>query len=77
MVPRKIRQLLKDYQKAGFFIVIGAGKGDHRKLRHQKIPGSIIVDGKSGSDCRHYQEKDLQTALRNLEQVEKENEKYR
>lgn len=61
-MPRKIRDLLKDYRKAGFQIVKG-GKGDHRKLRHEKIPGAYIVDGKEGDDCKPYQEKDLLKAI--------------
>lgn len=63
-MPRKIRQLLKDYRKAGFEIVKGAGKGDHRKLRHDKFPGAIILDGKEGADCKPYQEKDLKAAIK-------------
>jgi len=43
--------VLKDYKKAGFFIVQGAGKGDHRKLKHNRFTGSIILDGKDGSDA--------------------------
>ncbi len=34
-LPGKIRDLPEDYRKAGFTIVKG-GKGDHRKLRHDK-----------------------------------------
>ncbi len=66
-MPRKIRQLLEDYKKAGYYIVPGAGKGDHRKLKHPSVKKSYILDGKSGSDCKHYQEKDLKAALKELE----------
>lgn len=65
-MPRKIRQVLKAYKKAGFFVVHGAGKGDHRKLKHEKFSGSIILDGKEGSDARPYQEKQLKQALENI-----------
>ena len=67
-VPRKIRDLLKDYRKAGFTIVKG-GKGDHRKLRHDKISGAFIVDGKTGDDCKPYQEKDLNKALSGIKSL--------
>jgi predicted RNA binding protein YcfA (HicA-like mRNA interferase family) len=66
LVPRKIRDILKDYYDAEFFVVKGAGKGDHRKLRHEKYSGSIILDGKDGDDCRQYQERDLKKALNQL-----------
>ena len=65
-MPRKIRQILKDYTRAGYFVVPGAGKGDHRKLKHPAVEGSYILDGKAGSDCKHYQEKDLKSALKQL-----------
>jgi len=62
-MPRKIRQILKDYKKSGFYVVGGAGKGDHRKLKHENFPGAIILDGKEGADCKPYQERALKNAL--------------
>lgn len=53
---------------AGFRIVPG-GKGDHRKLRHDMLPGAYIVDGKEGADCKPYQEKDLQKALTRIKSI--------
>lgn len=56
-MPRKIKDLIKDYLDAGFVIVKG-GKGSHRKLRH---PTGIttILSGKDGDDAKNYQEKEL------------------
>jgi len=54
-VPRKIRQLVADLEQAGFVIVPG-GKGSHRKLRHPRLPGSLILSGHGGEDAKHYQE---------------------
>jgi predicted RNA binding protein YcfA (HicA-like mRNA interferase family) len=65
-VPRKIRDILNDYRKAGFVIVPGAGKGDHRKLKHAGLGGAVTLDGKLGSDCKHYQEKQLREQLEKL-----------
>jgi predicted RNA binding protein YcfA (HicA-like mRNA interferase family) len=62
-VPRKIRQLIADLQDAGFALVPG-GKGSHRKFRHQRVPGSLILSGKDGDDARHYQEKQVRNAIR-------------
>jgi predicted RNA binding protein YcfA (HicA-like mRNA interferase family) len=62
-VPRKIRQLLADLQNAGFFPVPG-GKGSHRKFKHPKFPGSVILSGHDGDDAHHYQEKQVRNAIR-------------
>lgn len=53
-MPRKIRQLIKDLEKAGFFN--RGGKGSHRNYKHEK--GMIItISGKLGDDAKPYQEK--------------------
>jgi predicted RNA binding protein YcfA (HicA-like mRNA interferase family) len=62
-VPRKIRQLVADLEKAGFTLVAG-GKGSHRKFRHPKFSGSVILSGRSGDDAKHYQEKQVHNAVR-------------
>ena len=60
-VPRKVRQLVADLQRAGFAIVPG-GKGSHRKFRHPKMAGSVVVSGADGDDAKKYQEKQVQNA---------------
>lgn len=62
-VPRKIRQLVSDLERTGFCLVPG-GKGSHRKFRHSKFAGSVILSGKDGDDARHYQEKQVRNAIR-------------
>ena len=62
-VPRKIRQLVADLEQAGFVPVPG-GKGSHRKFRHAKMPGSLILSGQNGDDAHHYQEKQVRNAIR-------------
>ena len=61
-VPRKIRELVSDLEHAGFFLASG-GKGSHRKFRHAKVAGSIILSGKDGHDAKHYQEKQVRNAI--------------
>ena len=61
-MPRKIRQLIADLEQAGFLLVPG-GKGPHRKFRHPKLPGSLILGGQSGDDAHHYQEKQVRNAI--------------
>jgi predicted RNA binding protein YcfA (HicA-like mRNA interferase family) len=62
-MPRKIRQLVSDLTRAGFVLVSG-GKGSHRKFRHARMSGSVILSGGEGEDARHYQEKQVRNAIR-------------
>jgi predicted RNA binding protein YcfA (HicA-like mRNA interferase family) len=62
-MPRKIRQLIADLEAAGFQVVAG-GKGSHRKFRHPRFAGSVILSGKEGDDALPYQEKQVRTAIR-------------
>jgi len=61
-VPRKIRELVADLERAGFVLFPG-GKGSHRKFRHPKLPGSVILSGHDGDDAHHYQEKQVRNAI--------------
>jgi predicted RNA binding protein YcfA (HicA-like mRNA interferase family) len=54
LMPRKIRQLVSELVKAGFLSVPG-GKGSHRKFRHARFPGAVILSGADGDDAHHYQ----------------------
>ena len=63
LMPRKIRQLVSDLAKAGFVSVLG-GKGSHRKFRHARLPGSVVLSGADGDDAHHYQEKQVRNAIR-------------
>ena len=62
-VPRKIRQLITDLERAGFALVPG-GKGAHRKFRHPKYAGSVVLSGGDGDDAKGYQEKQIRNAIR-------------
>jgi predicted RNA binding protein YcfA (HicA-like mRNA interferase family) len=60
-VPRKIRQLIADLERAGF--ENRGGRGSHRNFRHVASNVKITISGKPGDDAKPYQEKDLKTAL--------------
>lgn len=62
-MPRKIRQLIADLEKAGFRIAPG-GRGSHRKFQHLRFSGSVILSGGDGEDAHHYQEKQVRNAIR-------------
>ena len=60
-MPRKIRELIKDLEAAGF--VNRGGRGSHRKFVHSKVSKSVILSGQLGDDVKHYQEKDVKVAI--------------
>lgn len=62
-MPRKVRQLVAELAAGGFLLVPG-GKGSHRKFRHPRFPGAVILSGNDGDDAHHYQEKQVRNALR-------------
>lgn len=64
-MPRKIRQLVADLEKAGFVLASG-GKGSHRKFRHLDFAGAVILSGKDGADAHPYQEKQVRNAIREV-----------
>ena len=53
-MPRKIRQLIKDLENAGF--VNRGGKGSHRNYLHENGV-ALTLSGKLGDDAKPYQEK--------------------
>lgn len=53
-MPRKIRQLIKDIEDAGF--VNRGGKGSHRNFLHGKGV-ALTISGKLGDDAKPYQER--------------------
>ena len=53
-MPRKIRQLINDLEKAGF--TNRGGKGSHRNFLHDKGI-ALTISGKLGEDAKPYQEK--------------------
>ena len=60
-MTRKIRQLIKDLEKAGF--INRGGKGSHRNYIHPKGV-AITISGKLGDDAKHYQEKEIEVKIK-------------
>lgn len=63
-MPRKVRELIKDLQKAGFSD--RGGKGSHRNFLHQRCPYVVTISGKEGEDAKSYQEKAVKRALEEI-----------
>jgi predicted RNA binding protein YcfA (HicA-like mRNA interferase family)/predicted RNase H-like HicB family nuclease len=49
-MPRKIRELIRDLEIAGF--ENRGGKGDHRNFVHEKVRRPVTIDGKKGDDAK-------------------------
>ena len=67
VVPRKIRELVKDLQDAGFELLAGVGKGSHRQLTHANYPGAVTLSGRDGDDAKKYQEQQVKRAIEEVE----------
>ena len=63
-MPRKIKQLIADLEKAGF--VNRGGKGSHRNFVHSKLTKPVTISGKLNDDAKQYQEKALKSALEEI-----------
>ena len=64
-MPRKIRKLIADLERAGF--VNRGGKGSHRNFIHPR--GVVVtVAGKPGDDVPHYLEKQARRAIEVVQQ---------
>ena len=62
-MPRKIRELIKELEKAGF--INRGGKGSHRNFIHSA--GIVItISGKLGDDAKPYQEKLVKQRIQDL-----------
>jgi len=55
-MPRKIRQLITDLERAGF--VDRGGKGSHRNFQHP-LGLRVTLSGNTGSDAKPYQEREV------------------
>lgn len=63
-MPRKIRQLIADLEKAGFRD--RGGKGSHRNFIHPNCAYPVVISGKLGEDALRYQEKAVMLALKEV-----------
>ena len=59
-MPRKIRELIRDLERAGF--KNRGGKGSHRNFEHPKGI-CTTVSGKLGDDAKPYQEREVKKVI--------------
>jgi predicted RNA binding protein YcfA (HicA-like mRNA interferase family) len=60
-MPRKIRELIRDLERAGFRD--RGGKGSHRNFVHPKVTKPVGISGNQGDDAKHYQETAVRRAI--------------
>ena len=68
-MPRKKRNIKREYRKAGFDE--RPGKGDHTVFTHPLVRKTYSVDGKDGADAERYDEKNLREALAELDEAKR------
>jgi predicted RNA binding protein YcfA (HicA-like mRNA interferase family) len=64
-MPRKIRELIRDLERAGF--TNRGGKGSHRNFTHPKVKRTVVIAGNEGNDAQDYQEKSVKRAIKESE----------
>ena len=64
-MPRKIRDLIRGLERAGF--VNRGGKGSHRNFVHPMLKKPITISGNDNEDVKHYQEKAVMTAIKEVQ----------
>ena len=65
-MPKKIRELKRMLQKAGF--AWRPGKGSHTVWSHPLVPKPVVLSGKDGRDARRYQEERVEEAIKTAEE---------
>jgi predicted RNA binding protein YcfA (HicA-like mRNA interferase family) len=64
-MPRKIRELIRDLERAGF--TNRGGKGSHRNFVHPKVARPVTLAGKDGDDAKQYEERAVKRAIKESE----------
>ena len=64
-MPRRIRELIGDLERAGF--VNRGGKGSHRNYEHP-TGVRVTVSGQLGADAKPYQEREVKKKIQEVEQ---------
>lgn len=60
-MPRKIRDLIRDLEQAGF--TNRGGKGPHRNFVHPNVAKPVTISGQLGGDAKQYQERAVKRAI--------------
>ena len=66
-MPKKIRELKRILQLAGF--EMRTGKGSHTVWSHAKLRESITISGSDSDDAKPYQENDVLQIIGKVEEL--------
>ncbi len=72
-MPRKKRDVRREYRQAGYFE--RHGKGDHLVYTYPGVDENFSVDGRDGADAQPYDERDLKRAKRKIQEVRRKERK--
>ncbi len=61
-MPPKIRELIEEFERAGF--TDRGGKGSHRNFVHPNLVKPVTVSGKTGDDAKRYQMRAVERAIK-------------
>ena len=64
-MPRKVRELVADLERAGF--VNRGGRGSHRNFVHPRAIKPVTISGKLGDDARRYQIRAVRLAIEEVQ----------
>ncbi len=64
-MPRKIRDLIRDLERADF--ANRGGKGSHRNYEHP-TGSRVTISGQLGDDAKPYQEREVKEAIEESQQ---------
>ena len=67
-MPRKIRELISDFRKAGF--ALDRQKSPHRQFKHTSFQGIITLSGGEGDDVKSYQQRQVTKAIADSKSAE-------
>ncbi len=70
-MPKKVGELKKILQKAGFTLLPKRGKGSHSYWVHPLLLKPLVLSGKDSKDAKPYQEKDVIASIKELENLER------
>ncbi len=69
-MPRKLRELRRELQGAGYRM--RPGKGSHEVWEPPLVPQfPVVLAGKDSDDSRHYNERDLRRSFQALEEAKR------
>src|SRR5271154_2351835 len=64
-MPRKIRELVRELKKSGWYL--DRQKGSHRVFKHLKSAEHVSLSGADGDDAKNYEEKNVGRAIERAE----------